>query len=453
LLSVAVFEVVFVIPRIGFSTRDVQYLLTFSGLLLVGWIISNLAAVARDQVSASQRREAHNTALNLFSRELTVALGVDDVLNVILQQVSRTFSREVVIFLSENNMPRLRASSTNMQLGVEELKAIHWAFDHGESAGRGTDTLPDSKLRAMPLLTSRGTVGVIGVMPPDPTSYLEPEQRRLLESFVSLSALAVERAILAEQASQSHVLQAAERLQTALLNSISHDLRSPLASITGVLSSLKESGSPGNDHVRLDEATQADMVDTALGEAGRLNRLVANLLDMTRLEAGALHLKIEPCDLQDLIGVSLSRLGDRLERHFVRTTIPSGLPLIPLDFVMMSQAIGNLLDNAIKYSPPGTQIEIIVEPQAGQVLISVADEGIGIPPEDLEKVFDKFYRVQRKVTPPGTGLGLAIARGIVEAHNGRIWAENRPQGGVIIKITLPAPAVDLAIGEREKAVG
>lgn len=451
LLSVAVFELVFVVPRTGFSTRDVQYLFTFSGLLLVGWLISNLAAVARDQVSASRRREAQNTALNLFSRELTVALGVDDVLNVILKQVSQTFSREVVVFLPENNVPRLRASTANMQLGVEELRAIHWAFEHGENAGRGTDTLPGSKLRAMPMHTSRGIVGVIGVMPPDSTSYLEPEQRRLLESFVSLSALAVERAALAEQASQSQVLQAAERLQAALLNSISHDLRSPLASITGVLSSLKESKVPGEDHLRLDEVTEAEMIDTALGEASRLNRLVANLLDMTRLEAGALRLKIEPCDLQDLIGASLSRLGDRLERHLVRTSIPDNLPLVPLDFVMMSQVLVNLLDNAVKYSPPGTSLEIAVEPQGGQVFISVADEGMGIPPEDLEKVFDKFYRVQRKVSMPGTGLGLAIARGIVEAHGGRIWAENRPQGGLIVKLSLPVPKASVIEADGNKA--
>ncbi len=437
LLSLLAYELFYVAPRSGISLRDFQHLLTFSGLLLVGWMLSNLAAIARDQVSASQRREAQTAAISLLSRELTEALNLDDVLRVMMQRIGQTFGREVVIFLPENNTLHLKASTANFQLDADELRVIHWAYQRGESAGRTTATQPQTRLRAIPLITSRGIVGVLGVIPPDPTSYLDPDQRRLLSSFSNLCALALERAILADQAGQTQVLQAADKLQTALLNSISHDLRTPLASITGVLSSLKEAGSQGEEGVTMEPATQIELVDTALEEAGRLNRLVANLLDMSRLEAGALRLKREPCDLADVVGAALSHLDDRLSRRPLQVNIPEDLPMISVDFVMMNQVLVNVLDNAVKYSPPGTSITVDASSKPDGIYLSVADEGIGIPPEDLERVFNKFYRVQRPDAHSGTGLGLSICKGIVEAHSGRIWAENRVEGGTVIKIVLP----------------
>lgn len=437
LLSILAFEFLFIVPRYGFSVRDAQYALTFSGLLLVAWVISNMAAVARDQVAASQRREADTAALSILSRSLTQALGLDEVLKVILQHVSQTFSREVVLFIPENNVLRLRASTANLQLEADELTAVHWAYNRGEDAGRGTATMPAVRLRAIPLMTSRGTVGVMGVIPPHTASYLNPDQRRLLESFASLSALALERALLARQASQTQVLQAAERLQNALLNSISHDLRTPLASITGVLSSLKEAARATGEYPGMDAATRAELIDTALDEAGRLNRLVANLLDMTRLEAGMIHLKREPCDLQDLIGSALSRQAERLAKRVLQVEVAEALPMVALDFVLMNQVLINLLDNAVKYSPPGTTIHVEARLDPEGVRISVEDDGMGIPPEDLEHVFDKFFRVQRRDGVSGTGLGLSICKGIVEAHDGRIWAENLPGGGTAVRLVLP----------------
>ncbi len=437
LLSLLAYEVFYIYPHFGVALRDFQHLLTFSGLLLVGWMLSNLAAIARDQVSASQRREAHTAAISLLSRELTEALNLDGVLRVMMQRISQTFGREVVIFLPENDTLQLKASTANFQLDAEELSVIHWAYQRGETAGRSTGTLPQTRLRAIPLVTSRGIVGVLGVIPPDPASYLDPDQRRLLTSFANLCALALERSILADQAGQTQVLQAADRLQTALLNSISHDLRTPLASITGVLSSLKEAGTQGEEGFTMDPATQVELVETALEEAGRLNRLVANLLDMSRLEAGALRLKREPCDLADVVGAALSHLGERLGKRVVQVNMAEDLPMVNLDFVMMNQVLVNVLDNAVKYSPPGTPITVAASLQVDGIWLSIADEGIGIPPEDLERVFNKFYRVQRPDGVSGTGLGLSICKGIVEAHDGRIWAENRAEGGTVIKIVLP----------------
>jgi two-component system sensor histidine kinase KdpD len=256
----------------------------------------------------------------------------------------------------------------------------------------------------------------------------------LLDAFASQAALAIERAQLAEQARQAEVLQATEKLQTALLNSISHDLRTPLVSITGALSSLQE------DDVELDEATRRSLVENAREEAERLNRLVGNLLDMTRIEAGALKVAREPCDVQDVIGTALESLDDWLRSRPLTVDVPSDLPLVPMDFVLMAQVLVNLLDNALKYSPPGTPIEVHAYMDGSEAHIQVADRGVGIPPDDLERVFDKFYRVQQPGQVTGTGLGLSICRGIVEAHGGRIWANNRDGGGTAVTVTLPLHA-------------
>jgi two-component system sensor histidine kinase KdpD len=257
-----------------------------------------------------------------------------------------------------------------------------------------------------------------------------PEQRRLLEASAALSALAIERVELAEKARRVQVLQEAEKLQAALLNSISHDLRTPLASITGSLSSL-------SDNHNLDDATQRELVETALGEAERLNRLVGNLLDMTRLEAGIVRVAKEPYDVQDVIGVSLQEIASLAEGRQVVVNVPSGMPLVPMDLVLIARVLFNVLDNAIKYSAPGTPIEISARSLDTYVEIEVADRGMGIPEGDLNHVFDKFYRVQRPNHVTGTGLGLSISKGLVEAHGGRIWANKREGGGTAVTLILP----------------
>jgi two-component system sensor histidine kinase KdpD len=284
----------------------------------------------------------------------------------------------------------------------------------------------------LPLKTARGVVGVLGVKSLGAADIpLTAEQRRLMEAFASQASLAIERAQLAEAARQTQVLQATEKLQTALLNSISHDLRTPLVSITGALSSLQDQAT------QLSEADRLSLVDNARGEAERLNRLVGNLLDMTRLEAGALTLRLEPGDVQDLIGTSLEQVDDRLSGRAVTLEVPADLPLVPMDFALMTRVMVNLLDNALKYSPPGSPLEVQARVNEGQLEIQVADRGLGIPPEDLVHVFDKFYRVQRPENVSGTGLGLSICKGIVEAHHGTIRAEKRDGGGTCLIVTLP----------------
>jgi two-component system sensor histidine kinase KdpD len=257
------------------------------------------------------------------------------------------------------------------------------------------------------------------------------EQRQTFDSFAHQAALAVERASLAEQARQAELLQATEKLQTSLLNSISHDLRTPLVSITGALSSLREKT------LMLDQEARDSLIETAYDEAERLNRLVGNLLNMTRIEAGAIHLNREPCDIQDAIGAALEQLGERLARRQVKVNLPPDLSLAALDVALFEQVLVNLLDNAVKYSPVDTMIEINVLQAQNTIQIEICDLGIGIPAEDLERVFDKFYRVQRPESVSGTGLGLAICKGIIEAHGGTVLADNRSGGGTVITISLP----------------
>jgi two-component system sensor histidine kinase KdpD len=277
----------------------------------------------------------------------------------------------------------------NFNLDENEKAVAVWSFQRGQIAGRGTDTLSAAEARYLPLKTARGVVGVLGVKPKDLTKHLSPEQVHLLEAFASQAALAIERVQLADQARQAQLLQATEKLQTALLNSISHDLRTPLVSVTGVLSSLQESGDS------MDEETRKSLLDTASEEADRLNRLVGNLLNMTRIEAGVMRVSRELCDVQDVIGTALEQVSNRLVERQVVVEIPEDLPLVPMDFVLIEQVLVNLLDNAIKYSTSQQQIEVKAYTSIDYLEIKITDRGVGIPPEDLERVFDKFYRVQR----------------------------------------------------------
>jgi two-component system sensor histidine kinase KdpD len=314
---------------------------------------------------------------------------------------------------------------------VNEFAVAAWSFKNGQVAGRGTDTLSNSTGRYIPLKTPRGVVGVLGIKPKVEGDHLTPEQRRLLETFSRQAALAIERAQLAEQAQETQLLQATEKLQTALLNSISHDLRTPLVSITGVLSSLSDS------RQTMDGETYRDLVETARNEADRMNRLVGNLLNMTRLEAGVMRVTRQPGDIQDAIGTALESIGDALGRRKISIVIEENLPLVAMDFVLIVQVLVNLVDNALKYSESESSVDIQAHKIGDEIHLTISDRGIGIPESDLEHIFEKFYRVEQPENISGTGLGLSISRGIIEAHGGRIWAKNRPGGGAQITFSLP----------------
>lgn len=433
-LSVLVFDFLFVPPRLTLAVSQVEYLFTFLALLIVGLLISDLTARVQEQLEATRRRERETSALYILTRDLAVAVDLESVAQAVKTHASQTLGRKVAVLLPTTTGEsgfRLCTAGPGATLDEHEMAVASWAFEHGQPAGRGTGTLPEASLRCLPLSTARGKEGVLAVWPTETGRYLTPDQRRLLEAFASLTAVAIERVHLAEAAGQLQLLEAAEKLQSALLNSISHDLRTPLVSIMGALTTLQETD------VRLDDEARAILVDTAAEEAGRLNRLVGNLLDMTRLDAGAIRVRRELCDVQDVIGAALQQVGERLDNRPVEIETAPDLPLVPLDFALVVHVLVNLIDNALKCSPPDSPIHIHTRTSDGRVSIEVADQGIGIPAEDLERVFEKFYRVQRPDSVMGTGLGLSISKGLVEAHGGQIVAQNRAGGGTIVTVSLP----------------
>ncbi|MBI2909471.1 MAG: sensor histidine kinase KdpD [Chloroflexi bacterium] len=431
-LSVLAFDFFFVPPFYTLVVAETEFLLTFLGLFLAGLAISELAARALQHAELARRRQRQTEELCEFSQGLARADTVGDIVRELHTHLAGGFRRDAVVLLPEDGklVPTSVGTVSARELDQNELAVAVWAFRQGRPAGRGTDTLPGVDRRYLPLKAPHGVVGVLGIKPPKGSRLLTPDERLQLDTFASQAALAIERAQLVESARQAKLLQAAEKLQTALLSSISHDLRTPLAAIIGILSTL-------SDDARLDEDTQRDLVQTAQEEAERLNRLMGNLLDMTRVEAGALKMSKEPSDVQDLVGSALERLSRRLRGREVTLNVPAELPPVTVDPALMSQVLVNLLDNALKYSAKDTPIELRASVVGSEVRLEVADRGIGIPASDLDRVFDKFYRVRHPGRVSGTGLGLSICKGIVETHGGRIWAENREGGGTVFTVALP----------------
>jgi two-component system, OmpR family, sensor histidine kinase KdpD len=438
ILGVAAFDFFFVPPKLTLAVGDTQYLLTFLGLLVVGLIISTLTAQVRDQVEAGRHREEQTAALYSLSRDLAAAAGLEAVVRVVVEHVSRSLGRTGLVLLPEDGSLAIAGGGADAALDETGAAVATWAYQHGQPAGEGTDTLPSAPMRYLPLTTSRGAIGVLALGPGTDEERFDPSRQRLMGVFASQAALAIERAELAEEAKQVELLRATEQLHSALLNSISHELRTPLASITGVLSTLRHPSTAEEASMPLAESERGELIQVAWEQTGRLNRLVGNLLDMTRLEAGALHITREPCDVQDVIGAVLAEMSEPLQGRAVEVALAPELPLVSADFVLLVHALTNVLDNALKYSPPDTPLAVSALAADGDVEIAVADRGPGIPPAELARVFEKFHRAGNPSGAGGTGLGLSITKGIIEAHGGSVRAANRDGGGAVITVVLPA---------------
>jgi two-component system sensor histidine kinase KdpD len=435
-LSVLAYNFFFLPPLYTFTIADPANVLALITFFLVAILTSNLASRTRGQAITASARANTTAELYAFSRKLAGTATLDDVLWATAYQVAFMLNVRVVLLMPDES-GKLEVGAgypPEDELDDADLAAARWTWDHNRPAGRGADTLPGGKRLFLPLRTGRGAIGVIGIDRDGGGALLTPEERRLLDALSDQAAVAIERTKLAEDIDEARLLAETERLRSALLTSISHDLRTPLASIIGAITSLRSYGAG------YDIMTRTELMATVQDEAERLNRFVGNLLDMTRLESGALEPKRGYVDIGEIVGSSLDRTGKILGRHKIAVEITPDLPMLDVDAVLLEQVLVNLLDNAGKYAPSGSEIRVEAYRSPATITIDVIDEGPGIPHDALERIFDKFYRVRAGDRQrAGTGLGLAICRGFVEALGGTIVALNRPdRSGAILRVSFPA---------------
>ncbi|NTX32575.1 DUF4118 domain-containing protein, partial [Burkholderia pyrrocinia] len=464
-LSVAAFDYFFVPPRMSFSVSDTQYLLTFFGMLLTSLVISHLTSTLTRQASVAQRRERRTGAIYAMARELGAALTTEQIVEIGSRHVGEVF-RARVAFLLPDSADKVRQKIEEPDAAVTLTGADldsdvgQWVYDQQKPAGRGTDTLPATAALYLPLKAPMRTRGVLAVASREPRELEVPEQQRMLDAFAAQIALALERVHYVEIARDALVNMESERLRNSLLSAISHDLRTPLTTIVGFSSMLANgrAAAQGGDTAAAERFAQreGELVDAIHDEALRMTGIVTNLLDMARLQAGSLQLKRQWSLLEETVGAALAACKRVLARHPARVSLPADLPLLQMDAVLMERLFTNLFENAAKYTPPDTPIDIGAERVSDDglpfVRVHVDDHGPGLPAGMETRIFDKFTRGEKESATPGIGLGLAICRAIVEAHGGKIGALNRtaPDGhvtGARFWFTLPvetppaAPAV------------
>jgi two-component system, OmpR family, sensor histidine kinase KdpD len=430
-------------PYYTFTVADPRNVVAILFFTIVAIIVSNVAARARNLALAAMSRARTTESLYVFSRKLSGVGTLDDVLWATAYQIALMLKVRVVLLLPEDGSIAVKAGYPPEDvLDQADLAAAKWAWEHNHAAGRGADTLPGSKRLFLPMRTGRGAIGVVGIDSDKAGPLLTPDQRRLLDALIDQGALAIERVYLVDDLDRAERRVEADRLRAALLTSISHDLKTPLAAIVGAAGALKDlSGS-------LSSKAKIDLLATILDESERLNRFIANLLDMTRLEAGAFKPNTALHDVGEIVATALERTSKLLAHHKVELEIASDLPMLELDPVLFEQVLVNLFDNAAKYAPPDTTLRISSWQEDDKIKLEVADEGGGIPREELEAIFDKFHRAQKgDQVRAGTGLGLAISRGFVEAMGGSIAAANRTdRPGAVFTIALPVPKAAAHLG-------
>ena len=426
----------FLPPLYTFTIADPTNVAALFFFTLVALLVSNLASRTRAQAKVAQARARITEALYSFARKLAGCVSIDDVLWATAYQMASMLGLNVVLLMPDEGRLELKAGyPPEDMLDPADLAAAQWAWTNNRPAGRGADTLPGARRLFVPMRTGRGAVAVVGLDSDRPGALLPPEQRRLLDALTDQSALAIERVSLAEDVDRAKLLAETDRLRASLLTSISHDLRTPLASILGSASALRDLSSA------LDEADKVELVATIIEESERLNRFIANLLDMTKLESGAVMPNVALHDLGELVGAALRRASKILARREVELRLAADAPLLRLDAVLFEQVLFNILDNAAKHAPETSTISIQSWRDGGAVCLQILDEGDGIPDGDIERIFEKFYRARKgDRVRAGTGLGLAISRGFVEAMGGTVVAGNRSdRHGAVFTIRLPVP--------------
>lgn len=436
-VSAFAYNFFFLSPLYTLSIADPESVVALVFFLFVSVIASNLASRVQRQAAAARQRARMTEDLYLFSKKLAGTGSLDDVLWATAFQIASMLKVRVVILLPEGNGIAVRGGyPPDDTLDDADIAAAYWTWEHDLPAGRGANTLPGAKRLYLPLKTARTSVGVIGLDNDRVGPILTPEQQRLFEALADQAAIAIERVQLVGDVERAKLAVEADKLRSALLTSISHDLKTPLAAILGAATTMRDYSTS------LPDADRSELVATVVDQSERLNRFIANLLDMTRIEAGAMKPNLSLHFLGDLVGAALNRAAKILSRHQVNVAVPANLPMVQLDAVLFEQALFNLFDNAAKYAPKNSPITVKARAGPSSITLEISDRGPGIPPNDLEHVFDTFYRVRKgDHVQAGTGLGLPIARGFIEAMGGSIRAGNQHEGtGAVFTVTLPVPA-------------
>jgi two-component system sensor histidine kinase KdpD len=435
LLSFVVYRYFFTEPRFALAITSTEDFFTLAFFFVVAMLTGRVAARSREQAEASRQAARRTAKLYDFSRRIAAAASRDDVLWAVVHHVAATLQCRSLVLLPgpDGGLDIAAGYPPEDHLTDVAIAASDWAWRHGKPAGWKSDTLPSSEWLFMPLRTATGPVGLLGVAFEETESMLIPEQRRLLDAVSDQAAVAIERTNLASSIEDARVMTETEQLRSALLSSISHDLRTPLVSIIGSATSLVTFGDT------LSADNRGELLATVLEEAERLNRFVQNLLDMTRLGYGALKPKQDWVDLHDVVGSAIERLKQALSPYKVVTDVKPDMHLLYVDPILIEQVMVNVLDNAAKYSTAGGAIQIRAFEREGVAVIQVIDKGPGIPERERELIFDMFYRVKAGDNRiAGTGLGLAICRGLMQAQGGTIQALPGDYGeGTCIELTLP----------------
>lgn len=444
-VNVLMFDFFFVQPRFSFAVADVQYLLTFAVMLTVGLITGQLTASLRYQLRVAEQRESRAHALYEMARDLSGALTNEQVTEISNRSLSTAFKATTTLLVPDD-AGHLQATADPQAhaLSAADMALAQWAYDKGQPAGLGTDTLASSARLYLPLKAPMRIRGVLAIQPNVMRQLMVPEQRRQLDTFTSLIAIALERVHYVDVARGALVQMESERLRNSLLSALSHDLRTPLTALVGLADSLVRSQPPLS-------VEQAGMAVGLHRESLRMSALVVNLLDMARLEAGAVQLRLEWQSLEEVVGSALAASRSVLAQHRVTTDLPSVLPLVRFDAALIERVLCNLIENACKYTPAGSIIHIAAESGKPLIRITVADDGPGFPPGQIGRLFDKFTRGVSESAIPGVGLGLSICRAIIEAHGGTILGESNAAGGATLIISLPAgspPRVDTETSEE-----
>ena len=430
-VSVASFDFFFVPPRFSFAVSDVQYLLTFAVFLAVALITGQMTAGLRYQARIASYREERARVLYEFARDMSSLLQTDQVVEAATKFIGSTFAAKVAILVpDEQERLVLQGDRAELAQGLDVPGAAQWAYDKSQPAGAGTDTLPASEYLYLPLRAPMRTRGVLAIRAASRRTLLIPEQRRHLDTFAALTAIALERVHYVEVAQQALIRMESERLRNSLLAALSHDLRTPLAALIGLAESLSLTKPELSPEQR--ETTRA-----FVEQARRMSALVNNLLDMARIQSGEVKLRREWQPIEEVVGTALNAAQPVLARHRVEVDLPANLPLVEFDAALIERVLFNLFENAGKYTPDGTLIRVEAQAKGDDLVVSVEDRGPGVPPSQREAVFEKFTRGSRESATPGVGLGLAISRAIVEAHRGRIWVEEAARGGARFSFTLP----------------